>query len=391
METIGENYKVISYKIEDHFRKRYKIGAEIIVQSPGRINIMGEHTDYNNGYVLPAAIDHYMYIAVSKNQSDKANLYSIDYKEDYTISLNDSIKRVDSAWVNLINGVLSQLSNRIGGIDLAFGGNIPEGAGVSSSAALCCGIAYSLSELFDLGLKKWEIAKIAQKAEHDFALVQCGIMDQFACLFGLTNHVLLLNCKTLEYEESEIDISGYKFVLLNSNVKHNLEDSAYNSRKFESGEALKILQKSNSEIQSYQDVTLKMLDETRNEMSETVWKRAFHVVSENTRVIQINNELKSGHYEKVGQLLTEGHNSEKNYYEITCEETDFIVDELNSHKNVMGARQVGGGFGGCVLALMKDADISKVVEKVAKDYKRAFSLKLDNIPIKISRGCHRIK
>lgn len=390
MGELTENYKVISYKIKEHYVERYGREAEVIVQSPGRINVMGEHTDYNDGYVLPAAIDHYMYIGVSKNQSDIINLYSIDYQQDFSLPLNEAIVRGDSSWLNLISGVLNQLKDKIGGFDLAFGGNIPEGAGVSSSAALCCGVTLSLSELFGLKLEKWEVAKIAQKSEHDFAGVQCGIMDQFACLFGLTNHVLLLNCKTLNYEESEIDISGYKFILLNSNVKHNLEDSAYNSRKFESAEALKILQKSNPKVKSYQDVTLKMLDEVRNAMSDTVWKRAFHVVSENKRVLQINSELKGGNYEKVGQLLTEGHSSEKDYYEITCEETDFIVAELIKQKTVLGARQVGGGFGGCVLAFVKDSEITEVVDKVARKYRRLYTLKLHNIPIKIAKGCHRI-
>ncbi len=388
---LEENYKIISYKIEDHFAKQYDADAEVIVQSPGRINVMGEHTDYNSGFVLPAAIDHYMYVAVSKNQSNQARLFSIDYQEEASVNLEGKISRVEKPWENLIRGVLSQLTEKVSGIDLAFGGNIPEGAGVSSSAALCCGVVTALSELFDLKLNKWEIAKIAQKSEHDFTLVQCGIMDQFACLFGVTNHVLLLNCKTLQFKESEINISGYKFVLLNSNVKHNLGDSAYNSRKYESALALKTLKKSNPNIESFQNVTLNMLDAAKETMASTPWKRAFHIVTENNRVLDINEELKNGNYEAVGRLLTEGHNSEKCNYEITCEETDFMVEELIGHKTVMGARQVGGGFGGCVLAFVKDSGINEMIGSVSLKYRKRYSLKMDNIPIKISQGCHRIK
>ncbi|MBC6399935.1 MAG: galactokinase [Ekhidna sp.] len=382
--------KINIYEIEDHFINKYNYKPEVIVQSPGRINIMGEHTDYNEGYVLPTAIDHYMFIAVSKNQCDVVNIYSIDYDESYSLNLKEAVKRGDVSWANLIIGVVKSLLSKIGGIDLAFGGNIPEGAGVSSSAALCCGIAYALSELFNLKLEKWEMVKIAQKSEHEFALVQCGIMDQFACLFGITNHVLLLDCKTLTFQASEIDITGYKFILVNSNVKHNLKDSEYNSRKSESAKALEILKQSNLKVKSYQDVSLSMLDNMRSEMPDMVWKRAYHIVSDNKRVHQITDELKSRNYEKAGELLNEGHFSEKNFYEITCEETDFIVNELNRSKTVLGARQVGGGFGGCVLALVKDVNVNEVIDKAAINYKKVFSLTLDHIPVNISQGCHRI-
>lgn len=384
-----ENYKIETYNVEDHYKNKFSRYPEVVIKSPGRINVIGEHTDYNDGYVLPAAINYYMYVAVSKNNTNKINLYSIDYDESHSCTI-EGLKRGESGWANLIYGVVKQLVGRVEGIDLAFGGNIPEGAGVSSSAALCCGVGMALSELFDLKMDKWQLAKVAQKSEHEFALVQCGIMDQFACLFGLTNHVLLLDCKSLEYKESEIDMGGYKFILLNSNVKHSLGDSDYNLRKIESTTALDIFKARGSKVATYQDATLKLIDELKSSMPVHVWKRAFHIVSENYRVEKVNAELKAGNYETVGNLLTEGHNSLKNYYEVTCLETDFIVNELNKHPNVLGARQVGGGFGGCVLALVKDADINRVVGQVALAYKKSFNLKLDDIPIKISRGCHRI-
>ncbi|MEM9896921.1 MAG: galactokinase, partial [Bacteroidota bacterium] len=381
---IQDNSKVISYKIEEHFSKKYGREAEVAIQSPGRINVIGEHTDYNLGYVLPAAIDHYMFVAVSKNGNDKINLYSVDYDEEKQINLKDEIVRGDSGWLNLIAGVVKQLQKQISGFDLVFGGNIPEGAGVSSSAALCCGVAMAVSELFDLKLQKWDIAKIAQKSEHTFALVHCGIMDQFACLFGLTNHVLLLNCRDFTYEESEVAITGFRFLLINSNVKHTLGDSDYNTRKDESGEALRLLKTWNPEVGTYQDVTRQMIDECQPKMDAELWKRAFHIVTENQRVFLMKDALKKKDQDKVGSLLTEGHTSLKENYKVTCEETDFLVDELVSKERVLGARQVGGGFGGCVLALVKDADISQTLAAVEKSYRKKFGLSIDNIPVKIS-------
>lgn len=377
------------YRVEEHYSERFGSKPEVMIQSPGRINVIGEHTDYNLGYVLPAAINYYMFVAIGRNDSNKVVLHSIDYGEDAEIDL-ENVTRTETGWLNLIAGVVDQLNERIGGFDLAFGGNIPEGAGVSSSAALCCGVAFALSELYGLELDKWEIAKIGQKSEHNFALVQCGIMDQFACMFGLTNHVLLLDCKTYEYEESEVDISGFRFLLVNSNVKHSLGDSDYNKRKEESFEALEKIKSSHSGVNSYQDVTTFILENIANELDTTIWKRAFHVVTENERVFLMKDALKSKDHTKVGELLTSGHASLKDYYEVTCDETDFLVDQLNSQDNVFGARQVGGGFGGCVLALVKDVDIPDMLKPIESAYKKRFNLKLDNIPIKISRGCSRM-
>ncbi len=385
-----ENFKVMSFKIEELFTAHFGHAPDVVIKSPGRINIIGEHTDYNDGFVLPAAIDYYMYIGITKRNDEKIVIHSIDYDETEEVDLQH-IERSGNGWLNLILGVVSQMKSKLGGFNLGFGGNIPEGAGLSSSAALCCGTTLALSELFELKLEKWDIIRTAQRSEHEFALVECGIMDQFACMFGLTNHVLLLDCKSLTFQESEFNLGGYKFVLLNSNVKHNLVESDYNNRKRESAEALKLLKSMHPRAESFQDVQLKMLEEDQVKIPTKLWKRAYHIVSENQRVLNVNVELKSGNYERVGRLLTEGHASLKDYYEVTCQETDFLVDELNKSSKVLGARQVGGGFGGCILALVKDMDVDHVIGEVSASYKKTFSIKLDNIPIKIARGCHRIK
>ncbi|MEM0941691.1 MAG: galactokinase [Bacteroidota bacterium] len=381
---------MISNKIEKYFSSHFSASPRVIVKAPGRINIIGEHTDYNSGYVLPAAINYYMNIGLSKNgTTDKINLYSLDYDEYVSASVEE-IKRTENDWLNLIYGVVFQLKDYVKGFDLAFGGNIPVGAGVSSSAALCCGVALGLSELFELNLEKWELARIAQKSEHTFSLVQCGIMDQFACLFGLVNHVLLLNCLSLEYEETTIDLSGSRLLLINSNVKHNLGDSDYNKRREESTQALEFFKTKFPNVKTYQDLSLEMVNRCKEDLAPKLWKRVHHIVSENGRVLMINEALKNKDHVSVGNQLTQGHMSLKNDFEVTCNETDYLVNELISHDQIYGARQVGGGFGGCVLALSKDVSLDSMIEDLDQKYTKDFNLNIDDIPIKISNGCHRV-
>lgn len=385
-----ENTQVINYKIKDFYSKKFSSAPELAIQSPGRINIMGEHTDYNNGFVLPAAIDRSMFIALAKNGTDRCNCYSVDYEEDGIIELHN-VKRSEVGWLNLISGVVDQLKDRIGGFDLAFGGNIPEGSGLSSSAALCCGVAMGLSRLFNLKLEKWDMAKIAQHSEHHFALVKCGIMDQFACLFGLTNHALLLNCKTLDYEPSAFDLMGYKFVLFNSNVPHDLKNSAYNDRRRESQHALDMINSRTNSTKTYQDITPKDFMSLKGEVKPNIWKRAMHVVTENDRVFKIREALSKRKFEEAGRLLIDSHNSAKYDYEITCEQTDFLVEQFTSYEDVYGARQVGGGFGGCILAITHDKDVNGMLSDLDQKYQKKYNLSISHIPIHISRGCHLLE
>ncbi|MEM8893173.1 MAG: galactokinase [Bacteroidota bacterium] len=376
-------------EITDRFKSKFGRPPDILVKAPGRINIIGEHTDYNDGFVLPAAIDQANYLALAKSGRSSSRFYSIDYSANYEID-KDSVSKTDQGWVNLVSGVVDQVSYRIGQFDLAITGNIPRGAGLSSSAALCCGVGYGLSELFGLGLDKWEIAKIAQQSEHQYGGVECGIMDQFASVFGINNHVLELNCKTLEHKAHEFDVSGYQLVLLDSGVTHALETSAYNTRREESRSAIDKLKEAVPGVLSYQDVTIELLNSNQDILTEVELKRARHVTSENERVREMVDNLKARDFEGAGACLLVGHKSLKNDYEVTCEETDFVVDELMTHDLVLGARQVGGGFGGCVLALAEDSELDDVVSEVTKRYQERFSLSLRTIPIEISDGCQII-
>ena len=375
--------------LKEVFYAKYSSWPNDIIKSPGRINLIGEHTDYNNGYVLPAAIDYHITVAVSKNDLNKIRLYSIDYNESFSCELK-KFKRTNKSWINLILGVIHQLLGKIGGVDLAFYGDIPRGAGVSSSAAICCGVTMALNELYGLNLSKWDIAIIAQKSEHKFALVQCGIMDQFACVFGLANHVFMLNCLTLDYQDSEINLSGHRFILIDSAVRHNLEDSDYNNRKKESHRALDLLKEMNLSIKSFQDVKIQHLASVKDKIENKFWKRAFHIISENKRVLDMQKVLQKSMYEVAGKLLNQSHNSLKEYYEVTCPETDYLVKELNKLSVVLGARQIGGGFGGCVLTLVKDTYKNTMLDTLEATYKNKFDLQLKKIHINISDGCHRI-
>ncbi len=408
---------MLSEKLTRVFKEKFDKTPELIIKAPGRINIIGEHTDYNLGYVLPAAINHHMYLGVAKNASREINIYSIDYDQQASFPVHEVLpSEVD--WLNLIKGVIHQLKDDIHGFDLAFTGNVPVGAGLSSSAALCCGTVYALTNLFDLNLQKWDIAKIAQNSEHTFAGVPCGIMDQFACMFGQEDHVLLLDCLTLDYDPIKIDMSGHQLILLDSQVKHQLNDSEYNSRSHESAEALSRLKAANPKIKNFRDITLQQLDhyksdeiehdkkdtqrqkyyyarfhvaiENKFHSHEIWWKRAYHIVSENERVLKIGEALKTGQMEMVGRLLNEGHQSQKNHFEITCAETDFLADALNQEAIVLGARQVGGGFGGCILALVKDQGVNEMIERIQHQYADKYGRSTRNIPIKISQGCHLV-
>ncbi|MEM8895980.1 MAG: galactokinase family protein, partial [Bacteroidota bacterium] len=278
-------------RVKKVFTTRFGYSSELVVKAPGRINIIGEHTDYNEGFVLPAAIDYANYFAFAKSSGSTTRLFSADYDLLYEVD-KDRVVKTDEKWVNLILGVVHHLSDRIGQFDVVFAGNIPQGAGLSSSAALCCGLGFGLSELFQLNIEKWTIAKMAQRSEHEFGGVKCGIMDQFASVFGMTNHVLELNCKTLEHQAHEFDISGYRFLLLDSGVTHELENSAYNVRRQECQSVINKLKKATYDRISYQDLSVEILDTHKQLFTQDEYKRAKHIVTDNSRVGQMVSFLK---------------------------------------------------------------------------------------------------
>ncbi|SHI99905.1 galactokinase [Pseudozobellia thermophila] len=353
---------------------------ELKVVSPGRINLIGEHTDYNMGYVLPTAIEKNITFGFRKNGSDtKCGVYSKTFDTGFEIDLN-GIARSGVEWENYILGVLNEISKRtdkLRGFDCILESNLPTGSGLSSSAALECGLAYGLNELFDLGLTKLELVQLSQTAEHTYAGTQCGIMDQYASVMSRENHLILLDCLTLEAQYIPIDLDPYKIILLNTKVSHNLATSEYNVRKRECEQGVSLVKEKFPEVDSLRDVTGDMLKACKDGMPDKIFKRCAFIVAENARVLQMADAFKAGDHAKVGQLLYEAHQGISELYEVSCAESDFLVDFSKSYPSVLGARQTGGGFGGCTLNIVHRDAVAEFVEAATHAYEEKFGIVLE--------------
>lgn len=341
----------------------------LVVRSPGRVNIIGEHTDYNEGFVLPAAIDKAVYVAVNKRTDDQVVLHSIDFKDKFEGRVTE-IRRSNKHWANYILGVAAQILKRghqIGGFNLIIDGDVPLGAGLSSSAAVECATAFALNELFSLGIDKKELTNIAQKAEHEFAGVMCGIMDQFASVFGKKDHVIKLDCRTLDYEYEPLKLEGYKILLLNTNVKHSLASSEYNTRRQQCEEGVALVQKHHPNVKSLRDVTPEMLEQYVKGRDD-IYNRCKYVVEENIRLLEGCEDLKKGDISALGKKMFRTHDGLSREYEVSCPELDFLVDAVRNNPNVLGARMMGGGFGGCTINLVRESAIDGLVTELSKSY-----------------------
>jgi galactokinase len=348
----------------------------IVVRSPGRVNLIGEHTDYNDGFVLPAAISKAIYFAIAPNEGAVCRLYSFDLGKRAEFSL-DQIVKSEVRWANYLLGVIVQLKkagHRVKGFDLVFGGDIPIGAGLSSSAAVECGLAFALNHLFNFNIDTFTLVKMAQKAEHEFAGVQCGIMDQFASMFGKRNHVIKLDCRSLEYQYYNFEMSEYRIVLCDTNVKHSLASSEYNTRRKECEEGVALLQQHYPEVKSLRDVTPAMLEKHKQELNPTVYKRCIYVVNENRRVEEACNDLQRGDMVAFGQKMFASHKGLQHNYEVSCEELDYLAELAAQSDAVLGARMMGGGFGGCTINLVKLSGMDGFIEFVETEYSRKYGV-----------------
>lgn len=360
--------------LQQLFETTFQTAPDLIVRSPGRINIIGEHTDYNNGFVLPAAISQAIYVAVKKRGDDQIRLYSSEYEE--LVETNLHAVAAGGKWTDYILGVADQLSKAgypLTGFDLAMTGNIPMGAGLSSSAAIECAVVFGLNELFQLGLEKLEMVKIAQAAEHAFAGVRCGIMDMFASMFGKKDHAILLDCRSLEYKYVPLTMEGSSIVLFNSNVKHSLASSGYNERRRQCEEGVRILQAENPQITDLRDVTWEMLLKSKTSMPELIFRRCRYVVEENQRVLAACEDLEKHDIAAMGEKLFRAHLGLSKEYEVSCPELDFLVETAHSHPAVLGARMVGGGFGGCTINVIESAFTNEVIQLVSDAYERGMN------------------
>jgi len=359
--------------VRSRFIKHFDGSTGSVYASPGRINLIGEHTDYNGGFVFPGAIDKGMVAELKINGTDKVRAYSIDLKDYVEFGLNEE-DAPRASWARYIFGVCREIIKRggkIAGFNTAFAGDVPLGAGMSSSAALESTYAFALNDMFNCGIDKFELAKIGQATEHNYCGVNCGIMDQFASVFGKAGHLIRLDCRSLEYQYFPFKPEGYRLVLLDSVVKHELASSAYNDRRKSCENVVAAIQKKHSHVEFLRDANMSMLDEVKEEVSAEDYMRAEYVIGEVQRVLDVCDALEQGDYETVGQKMYETHHGMSKLYEVSCEELDFLND-IAKECGVTGSRVMGGGFGGCTINLVKDELYDAFVEKAKAEYKTKF-------------------
>lgn len=360
----------------------------IFYASAGRINLIGEHTDYNGGFVFPGAIDKYIMTAININGTDKVRLYSVDMNQYTEFGLREEDKP-DEQWACYVFGVCREVIKRgfeVKGFDAVFAGDVPLGAGLSSSAALESCFAYALNDLFnDNKISIFELALIGQSTEHNYCGVNCGIMDQFASVFGKKDCLMRLDCRSLEFKYFPFKPVGYKLVLVNSQVKHELVDSPYNKRRESCERVAKTLG-----VETLRDAEMSMLEAAKAQISDEDYKRAVYVIGEKQRVLDVCEALEKGDYETVGQRMYETHHGLSKDYEVSCEELDFLND-VAKECGVTGSRIMGGGFGGCTINLVKEDLYDTFVQTAKTKFNEKYGIEPIIIDVVISDGAHKVE
>jgi len=384
--------KHLVQQIKTTFHKHFAT-EPIIIKSPGRVNLIGEHTDYNEGFVLPAAIDKSIVLAMAPNNTKSVRFYAVDKDESFESDISDAINKSDLGWPNYLLGVLDQLRKvgyEVGGVDCVFGGNVPIGAGMSSSAALEGGVLFGMTHIFDWDIPPVEMAQIAQRAENDFVGVQCGIMDQFVSLNGKQNHALKLDCRSLEYEYYPFNRDDVHIVLCDTGVRRELASSEYNVRRRQCEEGVAKLKEFDSDISSLRDLEFSFLLTKEKEMDPVVFKRCKYVVEENRRVLQACQDLQQNDLRSFGQRMYQSHSGLQLEYEVSCKELDLLVDIARGLSGVLGARMMGGGFGGCTINLVEETHMGTFVDQVKSKYDQHLNQQIDVYQTKVSKGTHLV-
>ena len=392
----------IALKVSDIFKENFS-STPHLYYSPGRINFIGEHIDYNDGFVMPAAIDKGVYYAIALNNTDEINFHSVDFDEKLTVNIRD-IKKM-TGWKNyvlsvvnefLIKGLELPFSTRgeglglRGGFDCVFGGNIANGAGISSSAAVEGGLAFGINELFKFGFNRKELALLCQRAEHNFPGVMCGIMDQYANMFGKKDHVILLDCRSIEHQYFPLKLEGYEIVLINTKVHHSLASSEYNVRRKQCEEGLEILKKEKG-INSFRDIKIpEELLPFKDKMADKVYDRCKYVVEEIIRTQEAAKLLQQNNLIEFGKLMFETHDGLSKLYEVSCKELDFLVEKARENKDVIGARMMGGGFGGCTINIIKKESVKDFLSETTIAYQKKFQIDPEIIEVGIENGTREI-
>ncbi len=360
--------------LKQKFQKVFNAPPQLFY-SPGRINLIGEHTDYNNGFVLPAAIDKAIYVAIAERNDDCIELYSFEFNEQFSVHLSD-IKPIEHSWVNYVLGVVAQLKKDrypVKGFSVMLDGDIPIGAGLSSSAAVECAVIYALNQLFNLQLSKLQMVTYAQQAEHEYAGVKCGIMDMFASMFGKKEQAILLDCRSLAYEYIPVQLKEYSIVLLNTNIKHSLASSAYNERRIQCEQGVEWVKEKYPNVFSLRDVDMQMLKSIVELKDGLVYQRCKYIVEENIRLKHACAYLQEGNITAMGKEMFATHEGLSKEFEVSCIELDFLVEYAKNKKEVAGARMMGGGFGGCTINIVETNTLQQFIEDATKAYEERFN------------------
>lgn len=377
--------------IYDAFVKQFLI-KPILFRSPGRVNLIGEHTDYNEGFVLPAAIDKQIIFAITPREDTLCKLVAYDLDDQYEFSV-DNLEQSEKSWANYLIGVLDQFQKAgyaLSGFNCVFGGNIPIGAGLSSSAAIEAGLAFALNTIFELRIKKIDLVKFAQKAENEFVGVKCGIMDQYINIFGAEDKVVQIDCRSLEYQYKPFKMDDVSILLCDTKIKHSLASSEYNVRREQCENGVAILKKHYPEISSLRDVTADMIEKHKDELDDVVYKRCIYVVNENKRLLDGCDDLQRGDLPAFGKKMYETHVGLSKNYEVSCKELDFLVDFARKDENIFGARMMGGGFGGCTINLIRNNGIDEFSKNVTNEYKKQTGRNLSIYITKIMPGTSKL-
>ena len=377
--------------VRSRFIKHFDGTTGFIYASPGRINLIGEHTDYNGGFVFPGAVDKGMLAEIKPNGTDKVRAYSIDLKDYVEFGLNEE-DAPRASWARYIFGVCREMIKRgvdVKGFNTAFAGDVPLGAGMSSSAALESTYAFALNELFNGNIDKFELAKVGQATEHNYCGVKCGIMDQFASVFGKAGSLIRLDCRSLEYEYFPFKPEGYRLVLVDSVVKHELASSAYNKRRQSCENAAAAIRRNHPEVEFLRDATMDMLNEVKGDISAEDYMRAEYVIEEVQRVLDVCDALEKDDYETVGKKMYETHHGMSKLYEVSCEELDFLND-VAKKCGVTGSRVMGGGFGGCTINLVKEEKYDAFIKEAFESYTAKFGHEPKLYNVVISDGARKL-
>jgi galactokinase len=380
----------IAFQVLKEFSQRFD-REPVLYFSPGRINLIGEHIDYNDGFVMPAAINKGIYYALSENDSDALHFYAVDFEEEYHGSLFQV--KISENWKNYVLSVVNEfllLNKNIKGFNAVFGGDIPRGSGLSSSAAVEGGLAFALNELFKCGLSRTELALLCQRAEHNFPGVQCGIMDQFANMMGKKDQVILLDCMKMTHTYFPLELGDYDIVLINSKVHHSLAAGEYNLRRKQCEQGL-MLMGTDSAISSFRDIKKwENLLSYRDRMGEEVFMRCLYVVQEIERTQKAANCLLQNKLVELGKLMNQTHEGLSKLYQVSCTELDFLKERALQNKNVLGARMMGGGFGGCTINLVKKDTVPSLIENVSAAYEKKFGILPEAYIVETADGVNKI-